>query len=94
MTEPDRSPPGDELTQRYREASAQDTRRPGAHVRDAVRAHAQMVIAAGKASTATDNAQHQGPRGKPVALEDLRAGRPGAGRFDGSAGLAIRPWHR
>jgi hypothetical protein len=56
MTEPDRSPPGDELTQRYREASAQDTRRPGAHVRDAVRAHAQMAIAAGKASTATDNA--------------------------------------
>jgi hypothetical protein len=32
MTEPDRSPPGDELTERYREASAQDTRRPGAHV--------------------------------------------------------------
>jgi hypothetical protein len=52
MTEPDRSPPGDELTQRYREASAQDTRRPGAHVRDAVRAHAQMVIAAGRPSTA------------------------------------------
>ena len=56
MTEPDRSPPGDELTQRYREASAQDARRPGAHVRDAVRAHAQMVIAAGKSSTATKNA--------------------------------------
>lgn len=56
MTEPDRSPPGDELTQRYREASAQDTRRPGAHVREAVRAHAQMVIAAGKAPAATDSA--------------------------------------
>ncbi len=52
MTEPDRSPPGDELTERYREASAQDTRRPGAHVRDAVRAHAQMVIATGKAQGA------------------------------------------
>lgn len=53
MTEPDRSPPGDELTERYREASAQDTRRPGAHVRDAVRAHAQMVIAAGEAQSAS-----------------------------------------
>jgi hypothetical protein len=52
MTEPDRSPPGDELTERYREASARDTRRPGAHVRDAVRAHAQMVIDAGKAQGA------------------------------------------
>ena len=48
MTEPDHSPHGDELLQRYREASADDTRRPGAHVRDAVRAHAQMVIDAGK----------------------------------------------
>ncbi len=53
MTEPDRSPPGDELTERYREASAQDTRRPGAHVRDAVRAHAQMVMDAGKAQGAS-----------------------------------------
>lgn len=52
MTEPDRS---DELTQRYREASAQDARRPGAHVRDAVRAHAQMVIAAGRQTQATGN---------------------------------------
>ena len=42
MTEPDRSPPGDELTQRYREASAQDARRPGAQVREAVRAHAPV----------------------------------------------------
>ncbi|CAN7204713.1 ankyrin repeat domain-containing protein [Polaromonas sp. LjRoot131] len=50
MTEPDRS---DELTQRYREASAQDARRPGAHVRDAVRAHAQMVIEAGRQIPAT-----------------------------------------
>lgn len=48
MTEPDHSPHSDELLQRYREASADDTRRPGAHVRDAVRAHAQMVIEAGK----------------------------------------------
>ncbi|WP_431095726.1 ankyrin repeat domain-containing protein [Polaromonas aquatica] len=48
MTEPDHSPHSDELLQRYREASAEDTRRPGAHVREAVRAHAQMVINAGK----------------------------------------------
>jgi hypothetical protein len=41
MTEPRQ---GDELTRRYHEASAQDTRRPGAHVRDAVRAHAQTVL--------------------------------------------------
>ncbi|SFU94265.1 Ankyrin repeat-containing protein [Polaromonas sp. YR568] len=65
MTEPDRSPPGDELTARYREASAQDTRRPGAHVRDAVRAHAEMVIAAGKAQTA--NAAAATPTQTPAA---------------------------
>lgn len=35
----------DELTLRYREASAHDTRRPGDHVREVVRAHAQSVIA-------------------------------------------------
>lgn len=64
MTEPDRSPPGDELTERYREASAQDTRRPGAHVRGAVRAHAQMVLDAGKAqgaNAATNTAQTKEP---------------------------------
>lgn len=64
MTEPDRSPPGDALTERYREASAQDTRRPGTHVRDAVRAHAQMVIAASKAqgaNAAAGTAQTQAP---------------------------------
>ena len=42
MTEPRQT---DELMQRYLEASAQDTRRPGAHVREVVRAHAQNVIA-------------------------------------------------
>ena len=42
MTEPRQT---DELTQRYREASAQDTRRPASRVREAVRAHAQIVIA-------------------------------------------------
>lgn len=36
----------DELVERYREASAQETARPGAQVRDAVRAHAQMLAAA------------------------------------------------
>lgn len=41
MTEPRQ---GDELTRRYHEASAQDARRPGTHVRDAVRAHAQAVL--------------------------------------------------
>jgi hypothetical protein len=41
MTEPRQ---GDELTRRYHEASAQDTRSPGVHVRDAVRAHAQAVL--------------------------------------------------
>ena len=42
MTEPRQT---DELMQRYREASAQDTRRPASRVREAVRAHAQIVIA-------------------------------------------------
>lgn len=46
------SAPDDELTQRYREASAQEDARPGAHVRDAVRAHAQMLAAAGAAAAA------------------------------------------
>lgn len=41
MTEPRQ---GDELIRRYQEASAQDERRPGAQVRDAVRAHAQAVL--------------------------------------------------
>jgi hypothetical protein len=41
MTEPRQ---GDELTRRYHEASARDTRRPGVHVRDVVRAHAQAVL--------------------------------------------------
>lgn len=53
MTEPHHS---DELTQRYREASAEDTRRPSEHVRQAVRAHAQMVIAAGSQNAAKPDA--------------------------------------
>lgn len=36
----------DELVKRYREASAQDASRPGPQVRAAVRAHAQMLVAA------------------------------------------------
>lgn len=40
------SAPDDELVRRYREASAQEEARPGAHVRGAVRAHAQMLAAA------------------------------------------------
>ncbi len=36
----------DELVRRYREASEQDDARPGAHVRNAVRAHAQMLATA------------------------------------------------
>jgi len=75
MTEPDRSPPGDELTQRYREASAQDTRRPGAHVRDAVRAHAQMVIEARKQAASQADAPKvpaaNQPRWKISALAGL-----------------------
>lgn len=36
----------DELVRRYKEASAQEDARPGTQVRDAVRAHAQMLAAA------------------------------------------------
>lgn len=43
----------EELTQRYREANAQDDARPGAHVRAAVRAHAQMLTAAAAAPLPT-----------------------------------------
>lgn len=43
----------DELVRRYQEASAQDDARPGAHVRDAVRAHAQMLAAASAATAAS-----------------------------------------
>ena len=49
MTRPD-----DELVRRYQEASAQEDARPGAHVRDAVRAHAQMVAAAAATAASTD----------------------------------------
>ena len=44
----------DELVRRYREASEQEEARPGAHVREAVRAHAQMLAAA--AATAPQDA--------------------------------------
>jgi len=75
MTEPDRSPPDDELTQRYREASAQDARRPGAQVREAVRAHAQMVIEAGRQAKGPDDAPQtpaaNQPRWKISALAGL-----------------------
>ncbi|WP_010461499.1 ankyrin repeat domain-containing protein [Acidovorax radicis] len=40
------SAPDDDLVRRYREASAQEDARPGAQVREAVRAHAQMLAAA------------------------------------------------
>jgi hypothetical protein len=43
MNRPDEN---DELIRRYQEASAQDPRRPSAHVREAVRVHADMVSAA------------------------------------------------
>lgn len=46
------SAPDDELVRRYHEASATEAARPGAHVRDAVRAHAQMLSAATAAATA------------------------------------------
>ena len=42
----------DELVRRYHEASAQEGARPGAHVREAVRAHAQLVAAAHTAGPA------------------------------------------
>ena len=42
----------DELIRRYREASAQDERRPSAQVRDAVRAHAEMIRASRAAGPA------------------------------------------
>ncbi|MDP3310320.1 MAG: hypothetical protein Q8S56_05060, partial [Polaromonas sp.] len=40
MNRPDEN---DELIRRYREASAQDERRPSPQVREAVRAHAELV---------------------------------------------------
>lgn len=49
MTQPEHR---DELTLRYLEASAQDTRRPDHRVREAVRAHAQTVIAASQQNIA------------------------------------------
>lgn len=67
MTEPEHSQHGDELLQRYREASADDTRRPGAHVRDAVRAHAQMVIEAGKQAGASQAVANTDAAQRPAA---------------------------
>ncbi|MDP2034209.1 MAG: ankyrin repeat domain-containing protein [Polaromonas sp.] len=49
MNRPDQN---DELIRRYREASAQDERRPSAQVREAVRAHAAMISASKLASPA------------------------------------------
>ena len=49
MTEPAQD---DGLLQRYREASAQDTARPGAHVQDRVGAHAEMMIASNRQAAA------------------------------------------
>jgi hypothetical protein len=49
MNRPDQN---DELIRRYREASAQDERRPSAQVREAVRAHAEMISASKLASPA------------------------------------------
>ncbi|APW36062.1 hypothetical protein RD110_01605 [Rhodoferax koreense] len=43
-------PAADELLRRYHQASAADPRRPASHVRDAVRAHANAVLAAGPAT--------------------------------------------
>lgn len=51
MTEPAQD---DGLLQRYREASAQDTARPGAHVQASVRAHAEMMIAANRQAAAEE----------------------------------------
>lgn len=67
MTEPEHSPHSDELLQRYREASADDARRPGAHVRDAVRAHAQMVIEAGKQAGAPQAVANTDAAQRPAA---------------------------
>ncbi|MBA3593934.1 MAG: hypothetical protein H0W47_09060, partial [Polaromonas sp.] len=49
MNRPDEN---DELIRRYREASAQDTRRPSPQVREAVRAHAAMITASKAAGPA------------------------------------------
>ena len=48
----------DELVRRYHEASEQEGARPGAHVREAVRAHAQMVA---KAATSVSAAPVTAP---------------------------------
>ena len=50
MTPPEQQ---DELTQRYRQASAADTRRPAAGVRGAVFAHARMLAGARQRNTGT-----------------------------------------
>lgn len=54
MNRPDEN---DELIRRYREASAQDERRPSAQVREAVRAHAAMISASKTASPAPSPAR-------------------------------------
>ena len=42
----------DELVRRYHEASEHEGARPGVHVRDAVRAHAQMMATAAASASA------------------------------------------
>ena len=58
----------DELVRRYHEASEQEDARPGAHVREAVRAHAQMV------------ANCHDPCGSPWMMEDTGGVRASTGR--------------
>lgn len=67
------SAPDDDLVRRYREASAQEDARPGAQVREAVRAHAQMLAAAAAmapspTSAAPSRAAANQPRWKISAL--------------------------
>ena len=84
MTRPD-----DELVRRYQEASAQEDARPGAHVRDAVRAHAQMLAAA--AATAPSPSAHASTpsRRQPIALEAIGPGHRGFGGPDGFVDAAV-----
>ena len=76
----------DDLVRRYHEASEQEDARPGAHVREAVRAHAQMIAKAAASASAgpvTAPCRHPGP------LEDFGPGHPGRGGTDGLADAAV-----
>ena len=72
----------DGLIKRYREANEHDAARPGAHVRGAVRAHAQMLAAAAVAA-------HNSPATDPVRTTSRTAANSSRWKISALATVAL-----